>query len=813
MMASAASRDDDDVVTQAMIDEEQALQKEAEEEEKTEQEKAKEEYEEMVQQQRFSRLKSLLDRSSIYTDFLYKRMQAQKEEEEKRAAKQAKKEAKQATSSKSSATSTRSTRHGKRATTSDSGAKPAAKKAAKTTRAKGKKGSKGKSSADSSYKITDYIKEDELKSAVDHHHQDDADEPMDTRPEEPSSRPEDQPELVTGGDMRPYQIAGVNWLKALFENGLNGILADEMGLGKTLQTIAFFAHLYQHKVRGPYLVVAPLSTLSNWHREFQRWAPTIPVILYHGSPDERAELRPQIMQQDRNLNSFATVITSYEIVMRDRRHLQHLAWKYIVVDEGHRLKNLNCRLIRELKTYQSANRLLLTGTPLQNNLSELWSLLNFLLPDVFDDLESFQRWFDFSDVHEQDGESALIAKEEEEQVLTKLHQILQPFVLRRLKTDVEVSIPPKKELVLYCPMSKEQQSYYTSVLDKTILEKLTGRKTDAASSPTPTDSGRSSSNATPATGRARRASTLRKSRSTGDEGVAEPMQFVDKIEREHINTKSVVTVTAQNMLMQLRKVCNHPYLVEYPLTPAGEYLMDENLVKHCGKMKVLDQLLDKLKAQGRKVLIFSQMTKMLDVLQDYCWLRDYKFSRLDGSVSYQDREQAITQFNEDSEVFLFLLSTRAGGLGLNLTAADTCIIYDSDWNPQQDLQAQDRCHRIGQTNTVMIYRLITANTVDQRILERAEAKRKLEKMVMHKGRFKGKGKEEKVVSPQELLELLMDDSHERIRPDCSDKVLSKAALTKVLDRSFGDKEDTATAAKHAKQYRILAEDKGKRGLF
>eukprot|EP00045_Choanoeca_perplexa_P010151 m.101553 g.101553 ORF g.101553 m.101553 type:complete len:789 (-) comp15175_c0_seq1:81-2447(-) len=782
---------DDDVVTQAMMDEEEALQQQGEAEDQSEQDKAKEEYEELVQQQRVSRLKHLLDRSSLYTDFLYQRMQTQKEEEAKRAAKQAKKQAKKAPAAEAAetATASRTTRNSKRGSGPER-AKPASK-AAKST----KKGPKSKGS----YKITDYIAEETVKGAAESHHEPNG---MDTKPDA-SSPDSDQPALVTGGPMRPYQIAGVNWLKALFENGLNGILADEMGLGKTLQTIAFFAHLYEHKVRGPYLVVAPLSTLANWRREFQRWAPDIPVILYHGKPDERAELRPQIMTQDPKLKGFTTVITSYEIVMRDRRHLQSMPWKYIVVDEGHRLKNLNCRLIRELKSYQSANRLLLTGTPLQNNLSELWSLLNFLLPDIFDDLESFQRWFDFSEVHDQDGENALIAKEEEGQVLSKLHQILQPFVLRRLKSDVEVSIPPKKELVLYCPLSKQQQTLYTSILDKTIFEKLKGpnakKKSLVISGKRPNLMAKRS--------------YKEADMAEDDEGMVPTTGFVAEIEREHINTKSVINISMRNMLMLLRKVCNHPYLMEYPLTLAGEYRMDEDLVQTCGKMRMLDQLLPRLKAEGRKVLIFSQMTKMLDVLQDYCWLRDYKFSRLDGSISYEAREEAISQFDNDPDTFLFLISTRAGGLGINLTSADTCIIYDSDWNPQQDLQAQDRCHRIGQTNTVMIYRLITSNTVDQRILERAEAKRKLEKMVMHKGRFKGRGKEESSVSPEELLSLLQDDSQEKVKADCKVKILSKAALDKVLDRSFGDVEDTQAAAKHEKQYRILQADQGKRGLF
>jgi ATP-dependent DNA helicase len=215
--------------------------------------------------------------------------------------------------------------------------------------------------------------------------------------EEPITKPSfsaRQPALVTGGVLRDYQLAGVEWLISLWENGLNGILADEMGLGKTLQTIGFIAHLKSMQVAGPYLIVTPLSTLANWVNEFKRFAPSINVLLYHGSKEERQHMINRKMPKKKETNAdFPVIVTSYEIVMNDRKFLQRYHWKYIVVDEGHRLKNMNCRLIKELKTYSSANRLLLTGTPLQNNLAELWSLLNFLLPDIFDDLDMFQSWF------------------------------------------------------------------------------------------------------------------------------------------------------------------------------------------------------------------------------------------------------------------------------------------------------------------------------------------------------------------------------------------------------------------------------------
>ncbi|KAJ2629294.1 putative ATPase, partial [Coemansia sp. RSA 1290] len=266
-----------------------------------------------------------------------------------------------------------------------------------------------------------------------------------------------QPRTISGGIMKEYQLEGMEWLASLYENGLNGILADEMGLGKTLQTISFLAYLRERQVWGPFLVLCPLSTLSNWASEFYRFAPQMPVLVYHGVPEERRELRRKHLRQLGS--SFPVVLTTYEISMRDKLALQRLAWKFIVVDEGHRIKNMSCKLIRDLKSYQSSNRLLLTGTPLQNSLAELWSLLNFLLPDIFDDLDSFQAWFDFEDL----SESRIISQEASSSVISKLHQILQPFLLRRLKSDVEKHLPPKREYLITCPMAPLQYDYYQAV--------------------------------------------------------------------------------------------------------------------------------------------------------------------------------------------------------------------------------------------------------------------------------------------------------------------------------------------------------------
>merc|ERR1719219_200918 len=295
--------------------------------------------------------------------------------------------------------------------------------------------------------------------------------------------PENQPLLLSGGIMRSYQLVGYEWMATLWEKGINGILADEMGLGKTIQTVALFCHMYEMGVPGPFMVVAPLSTVPNWVNEFKRFAPKVPCLLYHGNQAERAVLRENLGDKTKceeldGKEMMQVVVTSYEIAMNDRSTFQNIQWRYIVVDEGHRLKNMNCRLIKELKQYHSANRLLLTGTPLQNNLSELWSLLNFLLPEIFDDLRVFESWFDAKEMDVNEEESKrIVAQEQQNSILSTLHQILTPFLLRRIKSDVDLDIPPKKEVLVYCPMTETQREMYTAVVNK-MIDSLMAPKDD-----------------------------------------------------------------------------------------------------------------------------------------------------------------------------------------------------------------------------------------------------------------------------------------------------------------------------------------------
>ncbi|OAA79700.1 chromatin remodelling complex ATPase chain ISW1 [Akanthomyces lecanii RCEF 1005] len=467
----------------------------------------------------------------------------------------------------------------------------------------------------------------------------------------------DSPGFIQG-QMRDYQVAGLNWLISLHENGISGILADEMGLGKTLQTISFLGYL-RHivDITGPHLVIVPKSTLDNWKREFARWTPEVNVLVLQGAKEERHELINDRLVDEK----FDVCITSYEMVLREKSHLKKFAWEYIIIDEAHRIKNEESSLSQVIRLFSSRNRLLITGTPLQNNLHELWALLNFLLPDVFGDSEAFDQWFSGED-------------RDQDTVVQQLHRVLRPFLLRRVKSDVEKSLLPKKEVNLYLGMSDMQIKWYQKILEKDI---------DAVNG----------------------AGGKRESKTR-----------------------------LLNIVMQLRKCCNHPYLFE-GAEPGPPYTTDEHLVYNAGKMKVLDRLLKRLQGEGSRVLIFSQMSRLLDILEDYCVFRDYKYCRIDGSTAHEDRIAAIDEYNKPgSEKFVFLLTTRAGGLGINLTSADIVILYDSDWNPQADLQAMDRAHRIGQTKQVVVYRFVTDNAIEEKVLERAAQKLRLDQLVIQQGR-------------------------------------------------------------------------------
>ncbi|XP_047458522.1 lymphoid-specific helicase [Mugil cephalus] len=770
------------IITKEMEEEEKQLMEEGERKEKEMMDKARKSLDRESHDMRFKRLQHLLQKSNIYAKFLLMKMEQQQNEEKLKKEKFEKKTKKiKPTTSAETEKDKKKRRRDEDYKIADVMSKEEIMSQAKKAKVEETHGANKKLEAEDIEKMSD--SNQDIKNRLSETVRDNAkhllhpDRKVNGKPV-----PAQQPLLFTGGVMRWYQIEGIEWLRMLWENGINGILADEMGLGKTIQCIAHIAMMIQKKVTGPFLVVAPLSTLPNWISEFNRFTPEVSVLLYHGHHAERTKLLKQIRRPQGPLNMCPVVVTSFEIAMRDRKFLQHHQWKYLIVDEGHRIKNLNCRLVRELKSLPTDNKLLLTGTPLQNNLAELWSLLNFLLPEVFDDLKSFESWFDINTLSESKE-----VDEREQNILSMLHQILTPFLLRRLKSDVTLEVPPKKEIIVYAPLTAKQEALYSAVVNKTIAKVLGQEKTEGPVALT--SSGRPK----------RRTRSVVDYKETDKDTPHDLEKYLESVRKEmDQDSRPVLDVQSpldaqinlklQNIFMLLKRCCNHPYLVEYPLDPATqEFKVDEQLVQSSGKFLILDRLLPALKERGHKVLIFSQMTSILDILMDYCYLRGFQYSRLDGSMSYADRDENMTRFSKDPEVFIFLLSTRAGGLGINLTAADTVIIFDSDWNPQADLQAQDRCHRIGQTKPVVVYRLVTANTVDQKIRERAAAKRKLEMMVIPKNKFKGRKAElnqsKSCIDLDELRELLKVRDMEKEVKASRGKVISDKDLETLLDRS------------------------------
>jgi len=506
-----------------------------------------------------------------------------------------------------------------------------------------------------------------------------------------------QPSILVGGDLKEYQMGGLQWLVSLYNNRLNGILADEMGLGKTIQAIALISYLMEYKNNlGPFLVIVPLSTLSNWSNEFAKWCPSAHVVCYKGIPAVRREL---YKDQVKN-GHFNVLLTTYEYIIKDKASLRKTSWQYAIVDEGHRMKNAASKFARTLSTqYETKYRVLLTGTPLMNDLGELWALLNFLLPTIFSSADTFDEWFNkpFSNMNSTSGnteedENQMLTNEERMFIIHRLHELLRPFMLRRVKSEVLDQLPEKVEKVLRCDLSSWQKELYKQISRKAVTE-VNGEVTQA---------------------------------SRG----------------------------LNNAVMQLRKVCNHPYL----FTPEG-YNIDQTLIRSSGKFELIDRMLPKLRAAGHRVLLFTQMTTVMTILEDYFVYRGYLSIRLDGSTTAEEREKRMYKFNApDSPYFIFLLSTRAGGLGLNLTSANTVIIFDSDWNPMMDLQAQDRAHRIGQRSDVSVFRLITNAPVEEKILSRATEKLNMNELVVEAGKFDKRSVEsDNSLERKNMLEVLLTD--------------------------------------------------------
>ncbi|KAF2287266.1 hypothetical protein GH714_039485 [Hevea brasiliensis] len=541
---------------------------------------------------------------------------------------------------------------------------------------------------------------------------------------------EHSPEFLTGGSLHPYQLEGLNFLRFSWSKQTHVILADEMGLGKTIQSIAFLASLFEESI-SPHLVVAPLSTLRNWEREFATWAPQMNVVMYVGSAHARAIIREYEFYYPKNHKKikkkksgqvvgdkkqdrikFDVLLTSYEMINLDTASLKPIKWESMIVDEGHRLKNKDSKLFLSLKQYSSNHRVLLTGTPLQNNLDELFMLMHFLDAGKFASLEEFQE--EFKDINQ-------------EEQISRLHKMLAPHLLRRVKKDVMTELPPKKELILRVELSSKQKEYYKAILTRNyqILTRRGGPQ-----------------------------------------------------------------ISLINVVMELRKLCCHAYMlegVEPDIEDASESY--KQLVESSGKLQLLDKMMVKLKEQGHRVLIYSQFQHMLDLLEDYCTYKKWQYERIDGRVGGAERQVRIDRFNaKNSSRFCFLLSTRAGGLGINLATADTVIIYDSDWNPHADLQAMARAHRLGQTNKVMIYRLVTRGTIEERMMQMTKKKMVLEHLVV--GRLKAQN-----INQEELDDIIRYGSKELFADENDEAGKSRqihyddAAIDRLLDREqVGDEE-------------------------
>uniref|UniRef100_A0A669DKS3 Chromodomain helicase DNA binding protein 3 n=1 Tax=Oreochromis niloticus TaxID=8128 RepID=A0A669DKS3_ORENI len=605
---------------------------------------------------------------------------------------------------------------------------------------------------------------------------------------DPTIKYEEQPDFVTstGGTLHLYQLEGLNWLRFSWAQGTDTILADEMGLGKTIQTIVFLYSLFKEgHTKGPFLVSAPLSTIINWEREFEMWAPDFYVVTYTGDKDSRAIIRENEFSFDDTAVKggkkafklrreapikFHVLLTSYELVTIDQTALKSIDWACLVVDEAHRLKNNQSKFFRRLNDYKIDYKLLLTGTPLQNNLEELFHLLNFLTPNRFNNLEGFLE--EFADISKEDQ-------------IKKLHDLLGPHMLRRLKADVFKNMPAKTELIVRVELSPMQKKYYKLILTKNF---------------------------------------------------------------EALNSKGGGNqVSLLNIMMDLKKCCNHPYLfpvasMEAPKTPSGAY-EGSALTKASGKLTLLQKMLRKLKEQGHRVLVFSQvrcdsscaparslslplcllrfqMTKMLDLLEDFLDCEGYKYERIDGGITGALRQEAIDRFNAPGACqFCFLLSTRAGGLGINLATADTVIIFDSDWNPHNDIQAFSRAHRIGQANKVMIYRFVTRASVEERITQVAKRKMMLTHLVVRPGLGSKAGS----MTKQELDDILKFGTEELFKDEAEgDKVedegnvihYDSTAIERLLDRSQDDTDDSDVqnmneylSSFKVAQYMVREEDK------
>uniref|UniRef100_M3ZX29 Chromatin-remodeling ATPase INO80 n=1 Tax=Xiphophorus maculatus TaxID=8083 RepID=M3ZX29_XIPMA len=807
---------------------------------------------------------------------------------------------------------------------------------------------------------------------------------------------EDIPQpTIFNGKLKGYQLKGMNWLANLYEQGINGILADEMGLGKTVQSIALLAHLAERdNIWGPFLIISPASTLNNWHQEFSRFVPKFKVLPYWGNPHDRKVIRKFWSQKTLYTQNapFHVVITSYQLVVQDVKYFQRVKWQYMVLDEAQALKSSSSVRWKILLQFQCRNRLLLTGTPIQNTMAELWALLHFIMPTLFDSHEEFNEWFSKDIESHAENKSAI-----DENQLSRLHMILKPFMLRRIKKDVENELSDKIEILTYCQLTSRQRLLYQALRNKISIEDLLQSSMGTAQQASSTTSSlmnlvmqfRKVCNHPDLFERQETRSPFHmsvkpyviskflyrhglvhthnqaknkydllhsnflkgktkqnKKHQLNQRSCFSFLRFIDVSPAEMSNMmlqgtlvrwlglflsmKAAYRLYYQRGRIQHKSVClSHKDLIlwlnkptAFPNTQTSPVLQDlvftasrpgilahtdvrihdrnsatstlrpceatlppkfllaatpkvtavpmerycadrsaeyewrmmrggggtvykqcflygspelasdwrmranaihpqcpgglmalqprhgwsfiripdkESLITESGKLHTLDILLNQLKAQGHRVLIYSQMTRMIDLLEEYMVYRKHTYIRLDGSSKISERRDMVADFQSRTDIFVFLLSTRAGGLGINLTAADTVIFYDSDWNPTVDQQAMDRAHRLGQTKQVTVYRLICQGTIEERILQRAKEKSEIQRVVISGGNFKPD-----TLKPKEVVSLLLDDD------ELEKKLRQRQEEKRQQEESSKVKERKRKREKYAEKQKKNEESENKR---
>ncbi|KAI5147988.1 chromatin-remodeling ATPase INO80 [Enteropsectra breve] len=582
---------------------------------------------------------------------------------------------------------------------------------------------------------------------------------------------------ILNTNLKVYQLKGLNWLVNLYHQGINGILADDMGLGKTVQSISMLGYLAEtENVWGPFLVVTPASTLHNWEAEFKKFLPDFSVVVYYGTLSERAELKKQIKKAN-------VVVTSYQIAVTDENLFKRIKWEYMILDEAQAIKSNSSVRWKTLLAFKTRNRCLLTGTPIQNNMQELWSLLHFIMPGLFDSLSEFSEWF-------------LADNKVDLDQIDKLHTILKPFMLRRHKDDIKDEIGTKKILQIECKMSLRQLALYEEVLNTQLL----GKKSDAneydnvvmqlkkiCNHPDLFNKLEPLGNIHFTAAGESSLATYRSSEKIfvpqhllGDDAsnglpIKKPSAALGGILGARVwkhtgGLENPLPACLSSELMAHKRILENglkrfrflqPQVFPHKtqlfssgsdkrldtfataqkkhgpteqmifVPPINTFIVDS------GKLEALHILLKELRENNHRPLIYFQMTRMMDLFEEYLVKMEYPYLRLDGSCKVGARKELVKSWQSQDNIFIFILSTRAGGVGINLTAADTVIFYDSDWNPTVDQQAMDRVHRLGQTKDVTVYRLITKNSIEEKIMERANKKDEMQKIIIKGKVFEG----------------------------------------------------------------------------